>query len=60
MQPRRLIADGDRLIGVELEYTEESDGKLLGRGEVLEIPCDQLFKAIGQALEVKDVASQEP
>jgi dihydropyrimidine dehydrogenase (NAD+) subunit PreT len=60
MQPRRLIADGGRLIGVELEYTEESDGKLLGRGEILEIPCDQLFKAIGQALEVKDVVSQEP
>jgi len=60
MQPRRLIADGGRLIGVELEYTEESDGKLLGRGEVLEIPCDQFFKAIGQALEVKDVASHEP
>jgi dihydropyrimidine dehydrogenase (NAD+) subunit PreT len=60
MQPRRLIADGGRLIGVELEYTEESDGKLAGRGEILEIPCDQLFKAIGQALEVKDVASQEP
>jgi glutamate synthase (NADPH/NADH) small chain len=36
------------------------DGKLQGRGEVLEIPCDQLFKAIGQMLEVKDVASQEP
>jgi dihydropyrimidine dehydrogenase (NAD+) subunit PreT len=60
MQPRRLIAEGGRLIGVELEYTEEMDGKVLGKGEVLEIPCDQLFKAIGQSLEVKDVASQEP
>lgn len=60
LQPRRLIAEGGRLIGVEFEYTEEVDGKLLGKGEVLEIPCDQLFKAIGQNLEVKDVASQEP
>src|SRR5215216_3217399 len=60
MQPRRLIAEGGRLIGVELEYTEEMDGKVLGKGEVLEVPCDQLFKAIGQSLEVKDVASQEP
>ena len=60
MQPRRLIAEGSRLMGVELEYTEEIDGKVVGKGEVLEIPCDQLFKAIGQSLEVKDVASQEP
>jgi glutamate synthase (NADPH/NADH) small chain len=60
LQPHRLIAEGGRLIGVEFEYTEEVDGKLLGKGEILEIPCDQLFKAIGQNLEVKDVASQEP
>jgi dihydropyrimidine dehydrogenase (NAD+) subunit PreT len=60
MQPRRLVAEGGRLIGVELEYTGEIGGKLLGNGEVLEIACDQLFKAIGQTLEVKDVASQEP
>jgi dihydropyrimidine dehydrogenase (NAD+) subunit PreT len=60
MQPRRLIAEGGRLVGVELEYTEEIAGKLQGTGEVLEIPCDQIFKAIGQILEVKDVGSQEP
>jgi dihydropyrimidine dehydrogenase (NAD+) subunit PreT len=60
MQPRRLIAEGGRLIGVELEYTKEITGKLQGTGEVLEFPCDQIFKAIGQILEVKDVGSQEP
>jgi dihydropyrimidine dehydrogenase (NAD+) subunit PreT len=60
MQPRRLIAETGRLIGVELEYTQEIDGKLSGRGEAVEISCDQLFKAIGQVLEVKDIASQNP
>ncbi len=42
LRPRRLLAEGGRLSGVELDYTD-------GRDETLTLPCDQLFKAIGQA-----------
>ena len=42
LRPRRLLAEGGRLSGVELDYTD-------GRTETLTLPCDQLFKAIGQA-----------
>ena len=42
LRPKRLLAEGGRLAGVELEYTD-------GRAETLTLPCDQLFKAIGQA-----------
>jgi glutamate synthase (NADPH/NADH) small chain len=60
MQPRRLIAETGRLVGVELEYTKEMGRRLAGTGEMVELSCDQLFKAIGQVLEVKDIASQSP
>jgi dihydropyrimidine dehydrogenase (NAD+) subunit PreT len=55
MQPRKLLAKDGRLIGIELEYTKEKNGKLRGTGETLKIPCDQLFKAIGQKLNVEDL-----
>jgi dihydropyrimidine dehydrogenase (NAD+) subunit PreT len=42
LRPKRLLAEGGRLAGVELEYTD-------GRLETLTLACDQLFKAIGQA-----------
>ena len=42
LRPKRVLAEGGRLTGVELEYTD-------GRQETLTLACDQLFKAIGQA-----------
>jgi glutamate synthase (NADPH/NADH) small chain len=57
MQPKKLLAKAGRLIGVELEYTKEKNGKLVGTGESVKLPCDQLFKAIGQKLEAEDIAS---
>ena len=51
LQPRRVIADGGRITGIELEYTELVDGKLTGMGHTLKLPADQVFKAIGQTLE---------
>ena len=42
LRPKRVLAEGGRLAGVELEYTD-------GRQETLTLACDQLFKAIGQA-----------
>ena len=51
LQPKRVIADGGRVTGIELEYTAEKDGKLAGTGETLTLACDQVFKAIGQTLD---------
>jgi glutamate synthase (NADPH/NADH) small chain len=49
LQPRRLFGEDSQLVAVELEYTAEDGGRLVGTGETLTLPCDQLFKAIGQA-----------
>ncbi|WP_438957303.1 NAD(P)-dependent oxidoreductase [Cognatiyoonia sp.] len=35
---------------VELEYTSTKGGKLVGTGESLRLPADQVFRAIGQTL----------
>jgi dihydropyrimidine dehydrogenase (NAD+) subunit PreT len=48
LKPARLIVEGGKLAGVELEYTREEGGKLVGTGEMLVLECDQLFTAIGQ------------
>lgn len=48
MQPRRVIADGGKVSGIELEYTAMQDGRLAGTGETLTLAADQVFKAIGQ------------
>lgn len=42
------VAMGDGT--VTLEYTAEVDGRLQGIGERLEVPADQVLRAIGQAL----------
>ena len=35
---------------IELEYTQITDGKLIGTGETMRIAADQVFRAIGQTL----------
>lgn len=35
---------------IELEYTATTDGKLSGTGEMIRLPADQVFRAIGQTL----------
>ncbi|MFY2826232.1 NAD(P)-dependent oxidoreductase [Ruegeria sp. MALMAid1280] len=36
---------------IELEYTTSHNGQLSGTGEMVRVPADQVFKAIGQTLE---------
>jgi glutamate synthase (NADPH/NADH) small chain len=50
LSPKRLIGEAGRITGVEFDYMEEKAGKLSPTGETLILPCDQLFKAIGQKL----------
>jgi dihydropyrimidine dehydrogenase (NAD+) subunit PreT len=47
--PRRLIAEGGRIVGVELEHTAERGGRLVGTGETFTLDADMVFKAIGQS-----------
>jgi glutamate synthase (NADPH/NADH) small chain len=49
LQPKALVASAGRVTGVTFEYTRFQDGRLAGTGETLTLPCDQAFKAIGQA-----------
>jgi dihydropyrimidine dehydrogenase (NAD+) subunit PreT len=55
MRPKKLIGDGGRLVAVELEYTQGQSGKLVGTGETLTLPCDQLFAAIGQTCQSEEI-----
>ena len=48
LQPKRLIGDNGRVSAIELEYTKEEGGRLVGTGETLTLDCDQVFTAIGQ------------
>lgn len=48
LAPKRLIGEQGRITGVEFDYMDEQDGKLSPTGETMTLPCDQLFKAIGQ------------
>ena len=56
LKPVRLVSEGGKLSAVELEYTREDGGKLVGTGETMTLPCDQLFTAIGQAFIPADIA----
>ncbi|GLQ11376.1 dihydropyrimidine dehydrogenase subunit A [Devosia yakushimensis] len=50
MAPKRVLTDGEKVTGIELAYTALVDDKLVETGEVVSIPADQVFKAIGQTL----------
>ena len=51
-RPHRILTRDDQLNAVEFEYTEkDANGQFTGTGEIFVLPADQLFKAIGQALD---------
>ncbi|PTX55509.1 glutamate synthase (NADPH/NADH) small chain [Litoreibacter ponti] len=49
-QPVAVHGNG-AAVEVEFEYTRSTDAGLEGTGETFRLKCDQVFKAIGQALE---------
>lgn len=49
LQPKRVIAEGGKVSGIELEYTAMNGDRLAGTGETLTLVADQVFKAIGQS-----------
>ena len=57
-QPRRIIASAGALAAVEFEYTQlDAQGRLIGTGELVQLPADTLLKAIGQVLVVGETGS---
>jgi dihydropyrimidine dehydrogenase (NAD+) subunit PreT len=49
LAPERLLLTGDRVSGVQFEYTRlDDDSKLKGTGDTCELDADIVFKAIGQ------------
>jgi dihydropyrimidine dehydrogenase (NAD+) subunit PreT len=50
LRPHALRTEGGRLVGVELERTAPAPDGIAGTGDIVEIACDQLFRAIGQRL----------
>lgn len=57
LRPKALRHDeAGAVIGIELEYTIQPNGRLEGTGETLFLPADQVFKAIGQAFDVGPLA----
>ncbi len=48
VQPKKIIAKGGKVTGIELEYTAKKGGKLTGTGETVTLVADQVFSAIGQ------------
>ncbi len=59
LQPKRFVISGGALTGVELEYTEQTNGAVLGTGRVLELAADQVFLAIGQTLLLDGLAEPD-
>ncbi len=51
LQPKRVVAEGGRVVAIDLEYTAIQGDRLAGTGEILRLPADQVFKAIGQSFE---------
>jgi glutamate synthase (NADPH/NADH) small chain len=52
-RPLRLLTGNDHLNAVEFEYTErDGNGQYIGTGETFTLAADQVFKAIGQALDM--------
>lgn len=50
LAPKRVLAEGERVTGIELDYMAMLGDRLAPTGETLTLACDQVFKAIGQTL----------
>ncbi|MGX1499101.1 dihydropyrimidine dehydrogenase (NAD+) subunit PreT [Labrenzia sp. MBR-25] len=54
-QPKGLVGENGAITAIELERTQEQDGALTGTGEVITLPADMVFKAVGQTLVQADL-----
>ncbi|UES37829.1 NAD(P)-dependent oxidoreductase [Roseibium aggregatum] len=54
-QPKGLVGENGAITAIELERTQEQNGSLTGTGEVITLPADMVFKAVGQTLVQADL-----
>ncbi|PST19561.1 dihydropyrimidine dehydrogenase [Rhizobium sp. JAB6] len=57
LAPKRILEKDGKVAGIEVEYTELRDGKLVGTGDIGVIAADQIFKAIGQTFEASGLGA---
>lgn len=57
LAPKSIIARGDKVAGIEVEYTRLVDGRLTATGETGAIAADQIFKAIGQTFDASGLGA---
>ncbi|HKJ17533.1 MAG TPA: NAD(P)-dependent oxidoreductase [Xanthomonadales bacterium] len=58
--PQRILVEGGAVAGVRFEYTENDErGRLTGTGETIDLPADQVFKAIGQHFDETTMDEQD-
>jgi len=50
LAPRRVVVEGGKVTGIELGYMRLDGDRLVPTGDTITLPCDQVFKAIGQTL----------
>lgn len=56
VQPNAILGENGHVTGIALEKTEQApDGSLKGTGEVVALPADMVFKAVGQTLVQADL-----
>ncbi|MBG1233166.1 NAD(P)-dependent oxidoreductase [Aestuariivirga litoralis] len=48
VMPKKLVTEAGKVVGLEVERTAISDGKLKGTGQTYQMAADVVFKAIGQ------------
>lgn len=53
--PTAIVSEAGKVTGVAFERTALRDGRLVGTGEAYTLPCDQLFRAIGQVFVASDL-----
>ena len=51
LRPKKILSKNGSVCWIELEYTTEENGALAGTGETVTLQADQVFRAIGQALD---------
>lgn len=59
LQPKRILSEAGTVSGIELEYTTDQGTRLAGTGEMITLQADQVFKAIGQALEADPLTADD-
>ncbi len=61
VQPNALLGANGHVTGIALEKTEQAeDGSLKGTGEIVALPADMVFKAVGQTLVQTDLDGTDP